>query len=251
KSGVQTSGIRKIKGEKTGAAVVIVEDESGENRILITPGANACISATAAAAAGTSLSVDSWPDIIVLQLEIPLETVLDVMRDAKERGIPILLNPAPALKLPEDIYRQLDHLIMNETEAVMLGEWDGGGKNGLFGNNNNNNNNNVQSLCDRFHEKGVRNVVITLGANGVHYSTHHEKGGNHVAAVKVAKVVDTTAAGDTFVGAYAVAVVNGIGVGGAVEWANKAAARTVEKEGAQDAIPWVDEVDGLPQGVRR
>ncbi|KAI4239735.1 MAG: hypothetical protein L6R40_005480 [Gallowayella cf. fulva] len=234
-SGVQTSNVRRIENQKTGTAVIIVEEATGENRILITPGANDSVPADPVPVLG-----DIRADLLVLQLEIPLATVLSLITYAKKKGgIAVLLNPAPAVDLPLDIYKHLDHLIMNETEATMLSGWDATDKGPTIQSN-------IQPVCDKFHEMGVKNVIITLGANGVHYSTNNDdnsqRRSHHVPGVKVAKVVDTTAAGDTFVGAYAVAVVNGVGVAEAVEWANKAAAKTVEREGAQGAIPWLDEV---------
>ncbi|KAL8799494.1 MAG: hypothetical protein Q9182_005862, partial [Xanthomendoza sp. 2 TL-2023] len=244
-SGVGVSRVRKVKGVGTGVAVVVVEEGSGENRILVTAGANAVVGDEEEDVVG---AVGAGLEMVVVQLEIPVETVVRVVREAGESGVAVLLNPAPAPKggvLPGEVFVGLEHLVMNEGEAVVLGggvgvaEEEQGGLDG----------DTLRVLCEKFHEKGVVNVIITLGARGVYYSTLGGREGgerNHVPAVKVAKVVDTTAAGDTFVGAYAVAVVNGVGIGRAVEWANQAAARTVEKEGAQGAIPWLDEVDALP-----
>ncbi|KAL8815651.1 MAG: hypothetical protein Q9223_005238 [Gallowayella weberi] len=252
-NGVGVAGVQKVPGKGTGTAVVVVEEERGENRILVSAGANARVSP--AMSESMMLQGETRPDMVVLQLEIPLDTVIYVLRAAKKSGVPVVLNPAPAPAergLPEDVYVGLEHLIMNEMEAAMLGGGVGGGGGGGGVEAGGLDGDTLQLLCERFHGKGVRHVIITLGANGVYYSTSShggkEGGGNnrHVAAVKVANVVDTTAAGDTFVGAYAVAIVNGVDVGRAVEWANQAAARTVEREGAQEAIPWLDEVDALP-----
>ncbi|KAL8652127.1 MAG: hypothetical protein Q9226_004391 [Calogaya cf. arnoldii] len=241
-SGVDISKIRKVEDQKTGTAVVIVEESSGENRILITPGANASVN--------PPLPIYPLPDLIILQLEIPIPTVVTIIQEARDKGVDVLLNPAPAVdNLPKDIYKGLKHLIMNETEAVILSanlddeaqeQWERERGNRSAGKN-------TQDTCERFHALGVTNVIITLGANGVYYSFRNEKEGwgegGQVPAEKVEKVVDTTAAGDTFVGAYAVAVtVDGKSVVDAVRWANRAGARTVEKEGAMGSIPWRDEV---------
>ena len=263
---VDITSISKTPDTKTGTAVIIVEESSGENRILITPGANGSVSLES-----IRPSLESLPELIILQLEIPLSTVVSIIELARDKGMNILLNPAPAVpSLPRDVYKGLKHLIMNESEAAILssslsnearpsdekrelGKGHGECATDL--------NDNMQDLCTRFHTLGVTNVIITLGAKGVYYSSRHDADGagesGYVPAAKVEKVVDTTAAGDTFVGAYAVAVVGAGTAGGgkalsesleggkveqAVRWANRAAAKTVEREGSMGSIPWGDEV---------
>ncbi|KAL8998601.1 MAG: hypothetical protein Q9169_002352 [Polycauliona sp. 2 TL-2023] len=298
-SGVGVGGVRRLGGEKTGTAVVVVEEGTGENRILITGGANASVLPASLASylrpssnptsdsrpSNPDLDLDSErrankPDLIILQLEIPLLTVISIIASAKQAGIDVLLNPAPAVQgIPRDVFRGLGHLIMNESEAGILvaglGDDDdgagdekgdrnneeGGKKEGKDGEGGKH----WQGVCDRFHGLGVRNVVITLGSHGVYFSssssstssssapsastTNLPSTGQHIPAAPVEKVIDTTAAGDTFVGAYAVHILGG-GKGGekgveeAVKWANRAAARTVEREGAMGSIPWGDEVGG-------
>ncbi|KAL8856119.1 MAG: hypothetical protein Q9178_007244 [Gyalolechia marmorata] len=260
-SGVNVSGVRTVEGEKTGTAIVLVEEGSGENRILITRGANdrCCVTSSSEMMLSWSSSLSFFhddeaedekkeetkrrPDMIILQLEIPLETVVEIIKSVKEKGggrgsggVDILLNPAPAPPdgLPSEVYEGLTHLIMNETEAAMLAKEKV--------------DNNRQDQCEIFHAKGVQNVIITLGSQGVYYSfRNYAEGwgeGGHIPAAGVERVVDTTAAGDTFVGAYAVAIVNGASVVNAVKWANKASAKTVEREGSMESIPWRNEVGG-------
>jgi ribokinase len=229
---IDTSGIQVVEGKSTGVAVILVEESTGENRILLNPGANHTLLPTdflTPESLGTPL-----PDLVILQLEIPLETVLQIIATAKKANVPVLLNPAPAVKLPDQVFEGLGHLIVNESEAAILSgrpveeveaegsEW--------------------ESVTRDFLGKGVQNVVVTLGSKGAFYAS---KNGTGIARVeKVKKVVDTTAAGDTFVGAYAVNVVRGKGkMNDIVKLACRAAGRTVEKEGAQNAIPWADEVD--------
>ncbi|KAL8770453.1 MAG: hypothetical protein Q9209_003879 [Squamulea sp. 1 TL-2023] len=246
-SGVGVERVRKVEGERTGTAVVLVEEESGENRILITAGANALV---------TPPKLDSLdqarelPDLIVLQLEVPVSTVVEIVKDARRRGIDVLLNPAPAVELPKVVFEGLGHLVMNQGEVEVLSRSiDHMDKDGVEDEGDNSRKRNMQDTCERFHALGVTNVIITLGSNGVYYSFRKDAEGwgegRHVPAAKVEKVVDTTAAGDTFVGAYAVAIVRGASTVDAVKWANKAAAKTVEREGAQDAIPWEHEVEPL------
>ena len=254
-NGVDTTRVQQTDGEKTGTAVVIVEEDSGENRILITPGANASVVSPpspflpSSSSSSSSSSMTSLPDLIILQLEIPLATVVSIIAAARESCIDVLLNPAPAVEnLPRDVYKGLKHLIMNETEAALL--MGALGSETAEAEEEKGSPKNAQDICERFHALGVTNVIITLGAKGVYYSFRNEAEGwgegGHVPAAEVETVVDTTAAGDAFVGAYAVAVVgHGAGVAEAVRWANRAGARTVEKEGAMGAIPWGDEVGGV------
>lgn len=234
KDGIDTSGIRVVEGMTTGVAVILVETGSGENRILLNPGANYSLQ-PANFLTEESLGAPK-PDLIIMQLEIPLDTVLQILKTAKQAGVDVLLNPAPAVKLPEEAYPAITHLILNETEAAILAgrsveeveaegfEWEG--------------------LAAEFLKKGVKSVVVTLGAKGAYYATARRSG--YVKAAKVEKVVDTTAAGDTFVGAYAVSIVRKGGHESIdddiVTFACTAAGRTVERQGAQSAIPWADEV---------
>ena len=265
-SGVNVSGVRTVEGEKTGTAVVLVEEGTGENRILITRGANdRCLISQLMMLPSLSFFHDDDDDeseeekekkkskkrrldMIILQSEIPSKTVVEIIKLAKESpgggatgGVDILLNPAPAPPdgLPNEVYNGLTHLIMNETEAAILSK-------GQYNDNPAENHNDMQDRCEIFHAKGVRNVIITLGSQGVYYSFRNDAEGwgegGHIPAAGVERVVDTTAAGDTFVGAYAVAVVNGASVVDAVNWANKASAKTVEREGSMETIPWRDEV---------
>lgn len=236
---ISTTSIRVIDGQTTGVAVILVEESTGENRILFNPGANSALQPEdflTAESLGTPL-----PDLLILQLEIPLPTVLQILRTAEKAHVAVLLNPAPAIPLPDAAYASLAHLIVNESEAAILSgreaalcsapdfDWD--------------------VVAREFLARGVGNVVVTLGARGAFVARAGEERGAYVEAERVERVVDTTAAGDTFVGAYAVGVVRkGGGEGGVsvtvedVRMACRAAGRTVEKKGAQSAIPWADEV---------
>ncbi|MCJ1453541.1 hypothetical protein MMC28_003888 [Mycoblastus sanguinarius] len=233
--GIDAEGVMIRDGQKTGVAVVTVEDQTGENRILMSPNANYSLKALDFATLPPPL-----PNLIVLQLEIPLDTVLQILKVASEQGVEVLLNPAPAQRLPKHAYRAITHLIVNESEAAIVADTTG------------------EELCwsrwgshtDRIVDLGVRHVTITLGAAGVVYLDTNLQKVQIFSAEKV-KVVDTTAAGDTFVGAYAVAVTHYVksrdisAMTAAVKWANSAAAKTVEIEGAQSAIPWLDQITPL------
>ncbi|KAL8699142.1 MAG: hypothetical protein Q9201_006170 [Fulgogasparrea decipioides] len=222
---IDTSCIQTMH-ESSGTAVVIVEEGTGENQILITPGANQSLRPEMFRELPAPL-----PSLIVLQLEIPAETVVQIISYAKSQRVPVLLNPAPALALPKHIFCHLDHLIMNKGEAEVLAQ-----TYGL-----------KTSLCyEEFHQLNVRNVVVTMGSGGASFSADYGDWKGLTPSKEVEKVVDTTGAGDTFVGAYAVNIVKGLNVRDAVTLANRPASKAVEKEGAQDSIPWQDEVDFGP-----
>ncbi|KAI9722965.1 MAG: hypothetical protein M1812_001414 [Candelaria pacifica] len=241
KDKIDCSGVQQVKGTNTGTAVIIVEEKTGENRILLSPGAN------------HSLRPGFWgeekdpeflkADVIVLQLEIPQDTVQSIVANTSAQ---VVFNPAPAPDTPlrlED-YAHIEHLIMNETETSMISG---------YPEEYINEEDHLPAVATSLHEKGhVWNIIITRGSKGVFYSTigkesfdSKEMFHGSVKAEKV-NVVDTTAAGDTFVGAYAVEVAKSVqgrfDLREAVLRANKAAARTVEKKGAQSAIPWLDEM---------
>jgi ribokinase len=142
---------------------------------------------------------EPYPDLIILQLEVPVETTVQILRAARKASVPVLLNPAPAVELPKEVYEGLDHLIMNESEVAILCGCSAEEIEDVE---------NLPTLGGQFHEKGVKNVIVTLGGRGVFFSV---KGGeNGLVEAKKVEVVDTTAAGDTFVGAYALEVVKGV-----------------------------------------
>ncbi|KAG4428439.1 hypothetical protein IFR05_016077 [Cadophora sp. M221] len=225
-SGVDTSGVSLRNDIETGVAVILVE-ESGENRILITAGAN------------HSLRPEEFesfeevvPDLVILQLEIPVETTVRILRATRERGVQVLLNPAPAVELPDGAYVGLKHLVLNETEAFILSGCDAPALE---------DEKTLPGVADVFHKRGVANVIITLGGKGVFFSG--EGGEKGLMRAQKVEVVDTTAAGDTFIGAYALEVVKGgVGIESAVSRANGAAAKTIGRRGAQKSIPWADEL---------
>lgn len=222
---IDTSGVDQLEKETTGVSVIAVEEDTGENRIMFTPGAN------------YSLTPERFidlpmptPDLILLQMEIPLETILQILEISRKHAVDVMLNPSPAIELPDAAYSAITHLVVNETEAAIMSQrsepdW--------------------EKIAKHFHDLGVQNVVITLGVEGAFFSTRDER--QRVPAEKV-KVVDTTGAGDTFVGAYAVSVARATKAGqrpdiaAAVKRATRAAAFAVQKHGAQSAIPFAGQV---------
>ncbi|KAH8173041.1 pfkB family carbohydrate kinase domain-containing protein [Sarocladium implicatum] len=225
--GVDTEGVAVRQGKNTGVAIIIVDEPSGQNRIVLSPESN------------HSLTPDQFatlpapkPDLLIMQLEIPFETVMQALAAAKTAGVPVLLNPAPAQELPLSAYDGLAHLIVNETEAALLSGAKEEELDDAAG---------LQRIGALFIERGVQNVIITLGGRGVYYV--NKAGQSALVPALKANVVDTTAAGDTFVGSYALAAVSGaFDIEAAVQDANRAAAKTVAKRGAQVSIPWKDEL---------
>ncbi|KAI1327134.1 Ribokinase-like protein [Xylariaceae sp. FL0255] len=229
--GVDVSGVGVSKDHTTGVAVIVVE-KNGQNRIIFSAQANDSLRASEV----TSLP-SPFPDLLIMQLEITLPTVLAAMRAARTANVPVLLNPAPAQTLPPEAYQGLAHLVVNESEAATLAGVKGADLDTHSG---------LESVGAIFLGRGVKNLIITLGGRGVFYFADGGATKGLVPAEK-ANVVDTTAAGDTFVGQYALEIVGaGAGVAfdieAAVKKANRAAAKTVERMGAQDSIPWRDEL---------
>ncbi|KAI5463338.1 ribokinase [Mariannaea sp. PMI_226] len=229
--GVDIEGVVVRKGMNTGIAVIVVDEPTGQNRIILSPEANYDLHAE------DFRSIPGpRPDLLIMQLEIPLVVVLQALKTAKASGIPVLLNPAPAQELPADVYEGLDHLVVNETEASILSglpESELETREGL------------DRVGGRFIERGVKNVIITLGGRGVYYCTKANKS-DLVSAISTS-VVDTTAAGDTFVGSYALSIVDKereFDIDEAIARANRASAITVSREGAQVSIPWKNELKG-------
>ncbi|KAM3468598.1 hypothetical protein MY5147_007780 [Beauveria neobassiana] len=227
--GVDTTGVRVLDDAQTGVALIVVDEPSGQNRIILSPQANHALRPHHFAELPAPR-----PDLLIMQLEIPFDTVLQALSAAREAGVPVLLNPAPARELPREAYAGLAHLVVNETEAAILSGGKESDLDDLEG---------LKRVGAVFLQKGVRNVIITLGGRGVYYATDDGKSAL-VDALK-ANVVDTTAAGDTFVGSYALSVVNSANVfdiDTAIRAANKASAITVSRRGAQVSIPWKDEL---------
>lgn len=265
RNGVDASGVSVVSRQRTGVAVIVVEEATGENRILLSEGANGCVTPASlqqawlsSSSSGSEDQDENKPALVVLQLEIPLSTVVHVVQRARQRGVPVLLNPAPApaQEMQREVYAGLEHLILNETEARTLSSSSSSSpppSSPPHDDHNRTDTNNddatafMSATATHFHTLGVATVILTLGARGVFFSTEAADSG-FVPAEKVDDVVDTTAAGDTFVGAYAVAVTEGWGVREAVGWANRAAGVSVRREGAMEAIPWRGEVGEVGVG---
>ena len=223
--GINTKHVLVDKEHPSGVALILV-DAHGENSIAVASGANAHLMPQDIDNARGAIEDG---DILLMQLETPLETVEHAALLAKQLGKKVILNPAPAHPLPESLLRNLYMLIANETEAEYIS--------GIQITDMNS----VARAADIICGKGVENVVITLGSKGAFVK---ERGAYHqVQGLKV-KAVDATAAGDTFCGALCVALAEGRSITEAVEFANRAAAITVTRMGAQSSLPYRREVEG-------
>lgn len=223
-SGVDTEFVRQVN-RSTGTAVITLTGK--DNRIMVYSGANLGFSKSDV---DEALENATSADTLLCQLEIPLYIVAYALRKARSIGMTTILNPAPAKELPDDFYYNTDIITPNETETQIL--------TGI----NPRDDDSRYAAAKAFHDKGVRYVVITLGANGSYISDDGKLVG-HVPPRKVA-VVDTTGAGDTFVGALALTYPH-IGMYSfkeACKFATKAASITVSRRGAAASIPYFSEV---------
>ena len=216
KDGINTSCIQKINGVATGVALINVAD-SGENSIAVAPGANAHL--TPNIVEGFS-DVILASDIVLMQLEIPIETINHVARIAYEKGIPVVLNPAPAQEIDKEIMKFLTLVTPNEHEANLLsGCWSEA--------------HDEKESAAKIQQQGAQSVIVTLGSKGAYYLNTEKD--ELIEGIKV-KAVDTTAAGDTFNGYLVVEMAKGKSISEAIKTANKAASISVTRFGAQPSI---------------
>jgi ribokinase len=226
REGIRTEYVVTVPGAASGVALILV-DEAGENSIAVAPGANASLRP---AHLERAAALFARAEVVLLQLEIPLDTVCAAARMAKDNGARVILNPAPARPLPDELLSQVDLLTPNETEAALLAGATPSGDAGLEGV--------VSVLLSR----GAAGVLVTLGQRGAFVATAGLR--SRVPAFQVTPV-DTTAAGDVFNGALAAALARGTALPEAVEFASAAAAISVTREGAQPSAPGYDEVLGM------
>lgn len=221
---IDTQSIEAIKDSTTGVALIFVNAE-GENVIGIDAGANKAV---------TPEYLDRYKQQVIgasallMQLESPLETVIAAAKIAKDNDTQVILNPAPACELPDELLARVDMITPNETEAEKL--------TGIKVDSNED----AARAAKALHDKGIATVIITLGSKGVWLSQNGE--GKLVAGFRV-KAVDTIAAGDTFNGALVTALLEGKPMDSAVRFAHAAAAIAVTRPGAQPSVPWRKEID--------
>ncbi|WP_394993727.1 ribokinase [Emticicia sp.] len=208
----------------SGVALILV-DAKGENSIAVASGANGNLQiAEVEKAIGQIMPNDT----VLLQLEIPIPTVEFAIKKCFERGAKVILNPAPAQVLDESVFKYLDIITPNETEAELL---TGIKVIDLTS---------AEQAALKFHEKGVKNVIITLGSRGAYL---HNDTINRLIPAPIVEATDTTAAGDVFNGALAVALSEGQDLEQAISFACRAAAISVTRMGAQASAPMRNELN--------
>ena len=223
KEGICTEHVLTDVREPSGVALIMV-DAKGENCIAVASGANGALRPADLEAARSEIE---QAGVVLMQLETPVATVLCAAQWAAAKGVPVVLNPAPACALPDELLKCLDLITPNESEAELL--------TGVKVADEASAARAAKALC----AMGVKRVVITLGAKGAFVYAAGE--GVAVPAVKV-DAVDTTAAGDVFNGALAVALTEGQPLAEAVRFASKAASISVTRMGAQASAPYRTEV---------
>jgi ribokinase len=223
---IKTDFIYSDPKHPSGVALITV-DSLGENCIVVASGANAYLTPSDIDKASTEIENS---DLVLMQLEIPIETVEYVAEMASKKGIKVILNPAPARALSDNLLKHLYIIIPNKSEAEILS--------GIKVSDIES----AKQAADIISAKGVDIVVITLGSQGALIKEYNEY--LFVEAFKV-DALDTTAAGDTFCGAFCVGLSEGRSIPEAVKLAARAAAITVTRMGAQASIPYRTELSSL------
>ena len=221
---IDVAPVRAVNAQSTGVALIFVNAE-GENVIGIHAGANAALSVEQVEAEKARIA---GAQALLMQLESPLESVLAAAKIAHQHQTTVVLNPAPARDLPDELLSLIDIITPNETEAEKL--------TGIRVENDDD----AAKAARVLHEKGIGIVMITLGSRGVWVS--HDGQGRRVPGFKV-QAVDTIAAGDTFNGAFVTALLEGTALDEAIRFAHAAAAIAVTRKGAQPSVPWREEID--------
>lgn len=214
--GAKIDNIFEVEGVSTGVAVITVDPE-GNNRIIVSPGANYELDLEKIEKIKDKI-IEA--EIILLQLEIPVKTIEKIVEIASANKTQIILDPAPSQKLDDHILARIDYLLPNEGELdLLLADAEAKSR---------------SDKIDILLNKGVKNIIVTEGEKGVNFYNKQQR--LHLDSLKV-KAVDTTAAGDVFAGSFAANLVETNNFEEAIDFAVKAAAYSVTKRGAQSSIP--------------
>lgn len=220
--GVDTSYIKRE--DTTGKAFINV-DADGENHIVLVPGANYKVTKQDI---DDNMALIEESDMLILQMEIPLPVIEYALEVGKKLDKKMIFNPAPAQKIDRNLLKNVHTLIPNESELEILTGLPVESKE------------QIEKAAQSLIELGMNQVIVTIGSQGSLIVTKDEV--THVPALKV-ETKDTTAAGDSFVGAYSTKLIEGYSAKEAAEFASKVAALTVTKEGAQSSLPTLEEVE--------
>ena len=225
---IDVTPLATVEGESTGVALIFVNGE-GENSIGIYSGANAALTTDLV---DKQHQVIADADALLMQLESPLDSVLAAAHIARQNQTQVILNPAPATELSDELLSLVDIITPNETEAQTL--------TGVSVKTDND----AAKAAQVLHDKGIGSVLITLGQRGVWLSEQGK--GQRIPGFRV-EAIDTIAAGDTFNGALITALLENKTMEQSVRFAHAAAAIAVTRHGAQPSVPWRDEIDHFLQ----
>ncbi|WP_299654771.1 ribokinase [uncultured Tateyamaria sp.] len=217
--------VRQIADSYTGAAHIFIEEATGDNAIIIAPGAATLISP---ADVDAQADLIRGADVFVTQLEQPIDAAMRGLEIARAAGVTTVLNPAPAAALPDGMLALCDYITPNETECEAL---TGIAVTDVA---------EAQEACSALMEQGVRTPIITMGEQGAYLSGH-----GLVPAIKVGPVLETTGAGDAFNGALAVALAEGQSAEHAVQYSCATAGISVTRAGTAPSMPTRAEVDAI------
>lgn len=225
-AGVDINNLFIDEKEHTGTALITV-DESGQNQIIVISGSNMKLSPHDIVSKSDLFFTTS---VVLTQLEIPIDTVVQSAKLTRQNNAIFILNPAPAASLPESIFPLIDFITPNENELELLS--------GVTTSDDSS----IKLAAEKLLKKGIKNVIVTLGSRGS--MLINDSTAKHFPANKV-KVVDSTAAGDAFNGAFASSISEGHSIEEAIEFANKVASIAVTRMGAQSSMPYLSEIKDL------
>ena len=227
--GMSLDNVLEDVEESSGTATILVDHATSENTIVVVPGA--CGKLTIAEVEAVR-DVIASADIFLTQLELPIPPTIRGIEIAHEAGVPVILNPAPALPIPSKVLAKVDYLTPNESEAL-----------GLIGGDTSIDPQDFDTLADRLLQTGAKNVVLTLGEKGAFIKNGRIR--EFVPAFSIGRVVETTGAGDAFAGGFAVALAEGKSLVEATRYGCAVAGISVTRPGTAPSMPYRDEVDKL------
>ena len=219
--GVDSSSVFRADAP-TGAAVITVC--GGDNHIILDIGANACVTPEVIAC---NRALFDWADILVMQYEIPVESVISAAKLAKEKGKIVILNPAPVKAVDDVLYEYVDWIVPNEFEAELITRIE------------QNHDADAKIAMKKLREMGCKNAIVTLGKRGCAYHCGDDV---RYAGIFDVKRVDTTSAGDSFIGGFCASLCEGKSIDDAIYYASAVSSMTIGKAGASVSIPTADEV---------
>lgn len=220
--------IEHIEREKTSTGIAVINvDKNGDNNIVVILGANNLVDK---AYLNRHLKAFEEAEIILFQLEIPLETVKEGLTISKKLGKTTILNPAPAMELDDEIIKNIDILIPNEHELGRIAKMEVVGEESII------------KASKILLDKGIKKIIVTLGSRGVFYIDRSEN--KFIPAYDV-PVLDTTAAGDSFIGGFTASYMENKDIKKAIDMGQKTAALAIQKTGAQSSIPNREEVENF------